>query len=153
MRAVPCEGFSEADFSKPLSGISTSWDEMNSVHSHLRELSAWVKKSMREAGGLPEKLNVPAPGDSSAQDREMHQVLPLRAVIAASVELIAGANRFDGIDLLGTCDKLIRVWSRAKTTCGPRYAARLPASTSGFLVTYTWLVGPADCAAIMKINC
>jgi dihydroxy-acid dehydratase len=37
----------------------------------------------------------------------MHYILPMRDAIAASVELMAGANRFEGMVMLGTCDKII----------------------------------------------
>lgn len=100
-------GFDDADFSRPLIGIANSWSETNPGHSHLRELAAWVKEGVREAGGLPVEFNVPAPCDGIAQGQGMYYVLPLRDVIAASVELMAGANRFEGMVMLGTCDKII----------------------------------------------
>ena len=37
----------------------------------------------------------------------MHCVLPLREVIAASVELMAGANRFAGMVMICSCDKMV----------------------------------------------
>ncbi len=37
----------------------------------------------------------------------MHYILPLRDVIAASVELMVGANRFDGLVMLCNCDKIV----------------------------------------------
>ena len=81
--------------------------EVNPGHIHLRQLAEWVKEGVRDAGGLPVEFNVPAPCDGIAQGRGMHYILPLRDIIAASVELMAGANRFDGLVLLGTCDKII----------------------------------------------
>jgi len=100
-------GYSDADFRKPLIGIVNSWSEVNPGHIHLRQLAEWVKEGVRDAGGLPVEFNVPAPCDGIAQGQGMHYILPLRDVIAASVELMAGANRFDGLVLLGTCDKII----------------------------------------------
>ena len=44
-----------------------------------------------------------APCDDIAQGQGMHAVLPLREVIAASVELIALANRFDRLPPLCNC--------------------------------------------------
>ena len=100
-------GFGDADFAKPLIGIANSWSEVNPGHSHLRQLAEWVKEGVRAAGGMPVEFNVPAPCDGIAQGRGMHYILPLRDIIAASVELMAGANRFDGLVMLGTCDKII----------------------------------------------
>jgi len=37
----------------------------------------------------------------------MHYILPLRDVIAASIELMVGANRFDGLVMLCSCDKIV----------------------------------------------
>ncbi len=100
-------GFGDADFVKPLIGIANSWSELNPGHYHLKQLAEWVKDGVRDAGGLAVEFNTVAPCDGIAQGCGMHSILPLRDVIAASVELMAGANRFDGIVMLGTCDKII----------------------------------------------
>lgn len=100
-------GFSDADFNKPLIGIANSWSEVNPGHIHLRQLAEWVKAGIRAAGGAPVEFNTVAPCDGIAQGRGMHYILPIRDIIAASVELMAGANRFDGIVMLATCDKII----------------------------------------------
>ena len=100
-------GTQNADFEKPLIGIVNSWSEVNPGHFHLRQLSEWVKQGVREAGGNPVEFNTVAPCDGIAQGKGMHYVLPLRDVIAASVELMAGANRFDGLVMLCNCDKIV----------------------------------------------
>ncbi len=100
-------GFAEADFEKPLIGIVNSWSEVDPGHFHLRTLAEWVKEGVREAGGAPAEFNTVAPCDGIAQGRGMHYILPLRDVIAASVELMAGANRFDGLVMLCSCDKIV----------------------------------------------
>jgi dihydroxy-acid dehydratase len=100
-------GFGDADFDKPLIGIANSWSEGNPGHVHLRQLAAWVKEGVRAAGGMPVEFNVAAPCDGIAQGRGMHYILPLRDMIAASMELMVGANRFDGLVMLGTCDKIV----------------------------------------------
>jgi dihydroxy-acid dehydratase len=100
-------GFSDDDFSKPLIGIANSWSETNPGHYHLRQLAEWVKEGVRQAGGMPVEFNTVAPCDGISQGKGMHYVLPTRDIVAASVELMAGANRFEGMVLLGTCDKII----------------------------------------------
>lgn len=100
-------GYQDADFSKPLIGIVNSWSEVNPGHFHLRQLAEWVKQGVREAGGTPAEFNTVAPCDGIAQGRGMHYILPLRDVIAASIELMVGANRFDGLVMLCNCDKIV----------------------------------------------
>ncbi len=100
-------GATEDDFRKPLIGIANSWSEVNPGHYHLRRLAAWVKEGVRAAGGMAAEFNTVAPCDGIAQGEGMHYVLPLRDLIAASVELMARANRFDGLVMLCTCDKIV----------------------------------------------
>jgi dihydroxy-acid dehydratase len=100
-------GFGDDDFRKPLIGVANSWSETCPGHLHLRELAAWVKEGVRAAGGMPVEFNTVAPCDGIAQGRGMHAILPLREVIAASVELMGLAHRFDGLVMLCSCDKII----------------------------------------------
>ena len=100
-------GHQEDDFHKPLIGIVNSWTEANPGHFHLRELAGWVKDGVREAGGMPVEFNTVAPCDGIAQGRGMHNILPLRDVIAASIELMVAANQYDGLIMLCSCDKIV----------------------------------------------
>ncbi len=100
-------GYRDDDFTKPLIGIVNSWSEVNPGHFHLRQLAEWVKQGVREAGGMPAEFNTVAPCDGIAQGKGMHAILPLRDVIAASVELMVRANRFDGLVMLCSCDKIV----------------------------------------------
>ncbi len=100
-------GVQDADFSKPLIGIVNSWSEVNPGHFHLRQLADWVKQGVREAGGAPAEFNTIAACDGIAQGRGMHFILPMRDVIAASIELMVSANRFDGLVMLCNCDKIV----------------------------------------------
>jgi dihydroxy-acid dehydratase len=100
-------GYGDRDFGQPLIGIVNSWGEPNPGHFHLREMAAWVKECVRLAGGTPVEFSTVAPCDGICQATGMHYVLPLRDLIAASVELMARANRFDGLVLLCTCDKIV----------------------------------------------
>jgi dihydroxy-acid dehydratase len=100
-------GFTDSDFEKPLIGIVNSWSEVDPGHFHLRALAEWVKEGVREAGGVAAEFNTVAPCDGIAQGQGMHSILPLRDVIAASVELMVNANRFDGVVMLCSCDKIV----------------------------------------------
>ena len=100
-------GYSDADFQKPLIGIVNSWSEVDPGHFHLRTLAEWVKEGVREAGGTPAEFNTVAPCDGILQGAGMYASLPLRDVIAASVELMCLGNRFDGVVMLCSCDKIV----------------------------------------------
>jgi dihydroxy-acid dehydratase len=100
-------GYSDRDFERPLIGIANSWGEANPGHYHLRDLAGWIKIGVRQAGGMPVEFNTVAPCDGICQGAGMHYVLPLRDLIAASVELMARANRFTGLVLLCSCDKIV----------------------------------------------
>jgi dihydroxy-acid dehydratase len=100
-------GFGDEDFGKPTVAIVNSWTEATPGHYHLREMAAAAKEGVREAGGMPVEFNTVAPCDGVAQGPGMHYVLPLRDVIAASVELMIEAHRFDAALFLGTCDKIV----------------------------------------------
>lgn len=128
-------GFSDDDFEKPLIGIVNSWSEVDPGHFHLRELAGWVKAGVRAAGGAAAEFNTVAPCDGIAQGQGMHAILPLREVIAASVELMARANRFAGLVMLCSCDKIIPGMLMA--------AARLDLPTI-FVLGGPMAVGPAN---------
>ena len=100
-------GFTDADFACPTVAVVNSWTETTPGHHHLRDLAAAVKEGVRAAGGMPVEFNTVAPCDGIANGPGMHYVLPLRDVIAASVELMIEAHRFDAMVLLGTCDKIV----------------------------------------------
>jgi dihydroxy-acid dehydratase len=100
-------GFSSKDLQKPLIAVVNSWSELNPGHVHLRGIAEYVKQGIREAGGMPAEFNTIGPCDGIAQGEGMHYVLPSRDIIAASVELMAGAHQVDGLVLIGSCDKII----------------------------------------------
>ncbi len=100
-------GLSDGDLQKPLIAIANSWSELNPGHVHLRELAAWVKRGVVEAGGTPLEFNTIGLCDGICQGRGMHSVLPSRDVIAASVELAINAYNFSGAVMLCSCDKII----------------------------------------------
>ena len=100
-------GYTDKDFDKPLIGIVNSWTEANPGHFHLRTLADWVKQGVRHAGGMPVEFNTVAPCDGICQGKGMHSILPLREIIAASVELMVQANQFAGLVMLCSCDKIV----------------------------------------------
>ncbi|MDI3535002.1 MAG: dihydroxy-acid dehydratase [Thermosediminibacterales bacterium] len=100
-------GYTNKDLKKPVIGIVNSWTEANPGHFHLRQLSQHVKNGVWENGGMPVEFNTIAPCDGIAQGRGMHYILPSRDIICASIELMVEANRFDGLVMLCSCDKIV----------------------------------------------
>lgn len=100
-------GYDDNDFKKPLIGIVNSWTEATPGHAHLRELAEHVKNGVWSNGGMPVEFNTTAPCDGIAQGKGMHNILPSRDVICASIELMVEANQFDGLVMLGSCDKIV----------------------------------------------
>ncbi len=101
-------GFTHDEFERPQIGIANSWNERLPGHFHLRQVAEAVKVGVREAGGTPYEFNVIAPCDGiGCGDVSYRYTLPSRDVIAASVELMWGANQFDALVMLCTCDKIV----------------------------------------------
>ena len=84
-----------------------SWTDVNPGHQPLRELAQRVKEGIWAAGGCPVEFSVPAPCDGMAQGPGMHYILPQRDLIAASIEAMVGAHGFEGVVMLGSCDKIL----------------------------------------------
>jgi len=100
-------GFRKQDLTKPHIGVVNSWTDVNPGHQPLQELALRVKEGIWSAGGCPGEFSVPAPCDGIAQGPGMHYILPQRDLIAASIEAMVRAHGFDGIVMLGSCDKII----------------------------------------------
>jgi dihydroxy-acid dehydratase len=101
-------GLSEEDIrNKPFIGIANSFFEFNPGHTHLRQISEWVKIGIWEAGGVPFEFGIPGPCDGMPNGLEgMRYILPLRDIIADSIELMARAHYFDGLVMVTSCDKI-----------------------------------------------
>ncbi|MEW6673707.1 MAG: dihydroxy-acid dehydratase [Thermodesulfobacteriota bacterium] len=100
-------GYRRADLDKPQIAVVNSWTDVNPGHQPLRELAGRVKEGIWAAGGSPGEFNVPAPCDGMAQGPGMHFILPQRDLIAASIEAMVRAHGFEGMVMLGSCDKIL----------------------------------------------
>ena len=100
-------GYRRKDLDKPQIAVVNSWTDVNPGHQPLRELSLRVKEGIWAAGGSPGEFNVPAPCDGMAQGPGMHYILPQRDLIAASIEAMVRAHGFEGMVMLGSCDKIL----------------------------------------------
>ncbi len=101
-------GFSTEDLKRPMIGIANAWSECVPGHFNLRQVAQRVKDGIYRAGGTPVEFGVIGGCDGMGQGHDgMHFILPSREIIANSVESMAQINLFDGIVLLGSCDKIV----------------------------------------------
>lgn len=103
LRAV---GLKDEDFSKPMIGVASSWNEVTPCNLELDKLELATKEGVGEAGGVALRFNTIAVSDAVAMGHiGMHASLVSREIIADSVEVVAVAERFDGLVTLAGCDK------------------------------------------------
>ncbi|UUZ78859.1 dihydroxy-acid dehydratase [Paenibacillus sp. P26] len=103
LRAV---GFTDEDFKKPMIGVASTWSEVTPCNMHINELAVKAKQGVREHGGAPLIFNTITVSDGISMGHEgMLFSLPSREAIADSIEIVAGAERFDGLVAIGGCDK------------------------------------------------
>ena len=99
-------GFSDEQLARPHIGVASSWNEVTPCNIHLNRLAQHAKEGVREAGGMPIEYGTIAVSDGIAMGHEgMKASLMTREAIADSVELVAFAQRFDGLVTIAGCDK------------------------------------------------
>jgi len=105
LRAV---GLQDADFDKPFIGVANSYVGIIPGHVHLQEVGRLVREAIREAGGVPFEFNTIGVDDGIAMGHTgMRYSLPSRELIADAIESMALAHCFDGLVMIGNCDKIV----------------------------------------------
>lgn len=105
LRAV---GLKESDFPKPFIGVANSYVGIIPGHVHLQEVGRIVREAIYAAGGVPFEFNTIGVDDGIAMGHTgMRYSLPSRELIADAVETMAMAHCFDGLVLIGNCDKIV----------------------------------------------
>jgi dihydroxy-acid dehydratase len=100
-------GVTNEDLKKPFIGIASSFTNLVPGHVGMRELEAAIEKGINSAGGKPFIFGIPALCDGIAMGHKgMHYSLPLRELVADSIETMAEAHALDGLVLLTACDKI-----------------------------------------------
>ena len=95
-------GFSDEEFrGKPIIGILNTWSEINSCHSHFRERAQDVKRGVAMAGGL----GVEMPSLSVDESFTKPTSMLYRNMLAMETEEMIRSHPFDGVVLMGGCDK------------------------------------------------
>jgi dihydroxy-acid dehydratase len=103
LRAV---GFTDEDFDRPVIGVASTWSEITPCNVHINRLAEKVREGVRVGGGVPQIFGTITVSDGISMGTEgMKFSLPSREVIADSIELVANAQRFDGVVAIGGCDK------------------------------------------------
>lgn len=100
-------GYRDKDLKKPQIVIVNSWTDVNPGHKPLLELARVVKEGVLIKGGNVCEFNVPAPCDGMAQGQGQHYILPQRDLIAGSIETMVRSHGFEGMVMMGSCDKII----------------------------------------------
>lgn len=101
-------GLVDDDFNKPFIGVANSFIEIIPGHVHLNKVGEIVKKSIREAGGVPFEFNTIGVDDGIAMGHfGMKYSLPSRELIADSVETVVEAHQLDGLVCIPNCDKIV----------------------------------------------
>jgi dihydroxy-acid dehydratase len=73
---------------------------------HLDELAKKVKEGVTQSGGVSQTFGTITVSDGISMGHAgMKYSLPSREVIADSIEIVCGAQRFDGLVSIGGCDK------------------------------------------------
>lgn len=101
-------GHTDEQLRRPVIAVVNSYTNATAGHANLNELTAKVLEGIEEAGGVGMVFGTIAPCDGIAEGHlGMRYILAAREVIAASIEVMMRAHRFDGMVLLGSCDKIV----------------------------------------------
>lgn len=101
-------GFTDDQLRRPVIGIANSFTDANPGHFNLNQITQSIRSGIEAAGGTAMEFGTIAPCDGIAEGHAgMRSSLPARDIIASSIELMANAHRFDGLVLVGSCDKIV----------------------------------------------
>ena len=125
-------GYTDKDIEKPIIGIINTWAETNPGHVHFRQLSEAVKRGVWAAGGFPLEVNTL----SICEVFFDISSLVYRNLLSITTEEVIARHPFDGVVLIGGCDKnvpaqLMAAVSANKPTIYLPGGAMLPGSYKG----------------------
>ena len=125
-------GYTDADIERPIVGIINTWAETNPGHVHFRQLSEAVKRGVWAAGGFPLEVNTMSICEVFFDISSMIY----RNLLSMTTEELIERHPFDGVVLIGGCDKnvpaqLLAAVSANKPTIYLPGGAMLPGSYKG----------------------
>ncbi|MBF9036213.1 dihydroxy-acid dehydratase [Rhodobacterales bacterium HKCCE2091] len=95
-------GYAEEEFrDRPVIGILNTWSEINSCHGHFPERAKEVKRGVNQAGGFPIEVPVMSLDEQFIKPTSMLY----RNMLAMEAEEVIRSHPFDGVVLMGGCDK------------------------------------------------
>ena len=95
-------GYAEEEFrDKPIIGVLNTWSEINSCHGHFPERAKEVKRGVLQAGGFPIEMPVLSVDEQFTKPSSMLY----RNMLAMETEEVIRSHPFDGVILMGGCDK------------------------------------------------
>ena len=100
---VKSMGYTDEDMEKPIVGIINTWGETNPGHANFRELAEAVKRGVWAAGGFPLEINTM----SLCEVFFDISSLIYRNLLSMTTEELIARHPFDGVVLLGSCDKSV----------------------------------------------
>ncbi len=101
-------GVTDEEMNKPFIGVANAYNTIVPGHMMLDKLTQAVKEGIYSAGGVPFEFGVIGVCDGIAMGHEgMKFALPSREIIADSIEAMVEAHRFDGLVVVGACDKIV----------------------------------------------
>ncbi len=99
-------GFTDKDIAKPFIAIGSAFNEMAPCNLNLFKQAESVKNGVYSSGGIARIFNTISVTDVQAEGNPgMRASLPSREVIADSIELVMRGHNYDGLVLIGSCDK------------------------------------------------
>lgn len=101
-------GYLPEDLEKPLIAVVNAHNEIIPGHFHLNDITQAVKLGIAASGGTP--IEFPAIGicDGISMNHDgMKYPLASRELIADSIEAMVMGHQFDGMVLVGNCDKIV----------------------------------------------
>jgi dihydroxy-acid dehydratase len=103
LRAV---GYQDADFSKPAVGVASTWSNLTPCNMHIDGLARRAAAGVDAHGGKSTIFSTITVSDGISNGTAgMRYSLVSREVIADSIEVVVGAQGFDGLVTIGGCDK------------------------------------------------
>lgn len=107
-RAVyKCMGYTDSDLSRPKIAVVNSWGEVCPGHHHLNLVSENVKAGIWQSGGMPVEFGVISQcGTFTLGLDGIRYDLATRDLVSFDIETVVNIQLFDGMALIGTCDKI-----------------------------------------------
>lgn len=107
-------GWDEEDMTdRPVIAVVNTFSDICPGHMNLHQVGEAVKLGITQAGGVPVEFGTIGVCDITQNG----YVLPTRDVICDSIELMVKCHGFDGVIMLGSCDKIVPGMMMAAARC------------------------------------